>query len=491
MSDTKKEFGRSVRSSFGWSTTKLLVGQLGALIVFIVLTGQLSPAVFGVFALALIFVEFMNQEGRYSVIDTLVQMQRADRTAVSTVFWSMTAFYSLIALIFWIAAPHIAVALDTPEFTWVMRALALSLIPVPIMFGPLAHLSMEHDFKSIALRSIFATFVGGVGGIAVAFGPAPEWALVVQRVLQLITEATFLLLQTRLFPRFEFDYGLFRKFVYQASRIFVAQSFIKSLYRLFDLLLAIFFSAAIVGIWRVAERLLETTFRAFATPLSSLWVILLSAAPDAPEARRTIFLNLTQVSSLLLVPVFGGLSLVAQDIVDLLLDPRYQLAGAIFSTLATFAMAAPFFYFRNGALIALKRTNLLVGLALVDLIVLATLVFFLHPQGALISVFGVGIVYLVSSLAYVSVLTRILQVKLSEILLRVYPSYLATFIMIAGIHALAPALAGIPPWLELGAKATAGAGIFIAYIGLVHRQWFLRNVQLLMDRGKTGEVASA
>jgi O-antigen/teichoic acid export membrane protein len=491
MSDTKKEFGRSVRSSFGWSTTKLLVGQLGALVVFIVLTGQLSPAVFGVFALALIFVEFMNQEGRYSVIDTLVQMQRADRTAVSTVFWSMTAFYCLIASIFWIAAPHIATALETPEFTWVLRALALSLIPVPIMFGPLAHLSMEHDFKSIALRSILATFVGGVGGIAVAFGPAPEWALVVQRVLQLITEATFLLLQTRLFPRFEFDYALFRKFVYQASRIFVAQSFIKSLYRLFDLLLAIFFSAAIVGVWRVAERLLETTFRAFATPLSSLWVILLSAAPDDTEARRTIFLNLTQISSLLLVPVFGGLSLVAQDIVDLLLDPRYQLAGAIFSTLATFAMAAPLFYFRNGALIALKRTNLLVGLAVVDLMVLATLVYFLHPQGALTSVFGLGIVYLISSVAYVAALTRILQVNLSELALRIYPSYFATFIMMGGVYLVSPYLATLPLWLGLGAKAAVGAGIFFAYLGLLNRQWFVRNIRLLMDRGNAGETAKA
>ena len=63
--------------------------------------------------------------------------------------------------------------------------------------------------------------------------------------------------------------------------------------------------------------------------------------------------------------------------------------------------------------------------------------------------------------------------------------------MIAGIHALAPSVAGIPPWLELGAKATVGAGIFIAYIGLLHRQWFLRNVRLLMDRGKTGETANA
>ncbi len=490
MTDPKKRFGRSVRSSFGWNATKLLVGQLGALVVFIILTGQLTPAVFGVFALALIFVEFMNQEGRYSSIDTLVQMQRADRTATSTVFWSMTALYSFIALVFWIAAPFIADGLNTPEFTWVMRALALSLIPIPIMFGPLARLNMEHDFQSIAVRSILATIVGGIGGVIVAFGPSPEWALVVQRVLQLATEATFLLLKTRLLPSFEFDRTLFKQFASQVSRIFMAQSCVKSLYRLLDLLLAVFFSAAVVGFWRVAERLLQTVFQAFASPLSSLWVILLSAAPDDINARRTIFFNLTQVSSIVLVPVFGGLALVAQDIVDLVLDERYQQVGAIFTVLSAFAMTAPFFFFRNGALIALKRTGLLVGLALLDLAILTIMIVVLQPYGSLFSIMSLGIVFAVSSVVYVGAITRLLKVKLTDLLVRIYPSYFATFALIAAVYALTPLLAGIPIWLALATKALVGAGTFLAYLLILHRSWLFQNIQLLMDRESSGSVVT-
>ncbi|MEL7108094.1 MAG: oligosaccharide flippase family protein [Pseudomonadota bacterium] len=480
-----------MRSSFGWSTARLLVGQIGALVVFIILTGQLSPAVFGVFALALIFVEFMNQEGRYSSIDTLVQMQRADGAATSTVFWSMTAFYALVALIFWLAAPFIARALNTPEFTWVLRALALSLIPVPIMFGPLARLNMEHDFQAIAVRSIMATAVGGVGGVAVAFGPAPEWALVVQRVLQLLTEAVFLLAKTRLFPTWQFDRDLFGTFAPQVARIFVAQSCIKSLYRLLDFILAVFFGPATVGIWRIAERLLQTAFQAFAAPLSSLWVILLSAAPDTKDARRIIFLNLTQVSSLILVPIFGGLALVAQDIVDLLLDPRYQTVGPIFSILSVFALSSPFFFFRNGALIALKKTNLLVGLAILDLILLTGLLFMLRPYGTVTTISSLGIVFLVSSVAYVSILTRILSVPLFEFVRRVYPAYFATFASMGAVYAASLLLLDQPVWQTLIIKVLVGIGIFVAYVFGLHRSWISQNIQLLMDRDSAGRPATS
>jgi len=73
----KKQFGSSFRSALSWNMLNIGVGQVMTLGIFLLLTTRLSPTVFGIFALALVFIEFFNAEGRFSIIDTILQKQRS------------------------------------------------------------------------------------------------------------------------------------------------------------------------------------------------------------------------------------------------------------------------------------------------------------------------------------------------------------------------------------------------------------------------------
>ncbi|MEL7111417.1 MAG: oligosaccharide flippase family protein [Pseudomonadota bacterium] len=481
MSEQKK-FGSSFRAALTWNMLNIGVGQVMTLAIFLLLTTKLSPVVFGIFALALVFIEFFNLEGRFSIIDAIVQRQRFDKKSLATVYWVATGIYGAFAGLFVLLAPVIAGAFGYPEITDVLRALAVTLLIIPFSLAPTSVLYEKHDFKTITLRAIFAKFMGGMTALIVAFGPHPEWALVAQRVMANTAEAGLLIVQTRVFPSFNFDRSWARDFAKEAARIFMAQTCVKSLLRVLDIAIAAFFGAAAVGLWRIAERIMQAVFAAFANPISSLWVILLSAKDTGPEDRKRIFLNLTQLGATILVPVFVGIALISQDFINVFVASEFRAVGPILGLLAIFGSLAPFYNFRNAVLIALKRTRALVNLALWDLVFLSALCLVLRPFGTMGLVSALGLVYLVSTVLFMPIVLKEVGVKLGALAYRVAPAYLGAAVMAATVLISSSMFADMPSLWQIGLKSSIGAATYFAYLFLIHRNWLQKTVEMVLDR---------
>ena len=478
----KKTFGTSFRSSLSWNILNIGVGQVMTLGIFLLLTTRLSPTVFGVFALALVFIEFFNLEGRFSVIDSMVQKQRFDKKALSTVYWLATGLYSAFALLFVFLAPTIAAAFGNDQVTDVLRALALTLILIPLMFGPMAVLSAQQDFKAMTLRVIFAKFSGGIAALVIAFGPHPEWALVAQRLVATTAQSTLLIIQTRIIPTFDFDLPWAKEFAAEAGRIFLAQTGVQSLLRLLDIAIATFFGAAAVGLWRIAERIIQATNGAFAAPISMLWVILLSAKDTDPEEKQRIFLNLMHLGATMLVPVFVGISLISQDFINVFVDSEFRPVGPILGLLAAFGSLAPFYFFRNSALIALKRSQTLVLLAVIDLVLLTVLCLIMNRFGLLGMVCGLGLVYLKAAIWFMPIVLKEVNVSFVALFARISPAYLGALFMVAAVSATSGFYADAPSIAKIGLKASTGVIAYVGYFFLVHRNWLRQTIELVRER---------
>ena len=477
-----KQFGSSFRSALTWNMLNIGVGQVMTLGIFLLLTTQLSPAVFGIFALALVFVDFFNFEGRYSIIDAIVQKQRFDKVSLSTCFWVTFAIFASFAALFYAIAPLVANLFGYQDITGVLRALSLTLLIVPFSIVPMAVLNQRRDFKNMTLRIIFARTIGGISALVVAFGPHPEWALVVQRVMANSAEAVLLITQTRIFPSLRFDRVWAKEFGRTALGIYFAQTTAKSLLRSLDIIIASFLGVVAVGLWRIAERIMQAVFSAFANPISSLWVILLSATDTDAEEKSKIFLNLTQLGVVILVPVFIGIGLISQDFIDAFVGSEFNAVGPILGLLGLFGSMAPFYNFRNAVLIALKKTPTLIKLALVDLVLLLLLCIALRGFGIMGLVSALGVVYLVSTVLFMPIVLKEVNVKLGALIERILPAYLAGLIMGLSVLALTPMMADLASVWQIGVKALLGVVIYFGYLLIFHRAWLQRLFKVLLDR---------
>src|SRR4051812_24869894 len=95
-----------------WTVAQRWSVRLTTLIVFIVLGRLLSPADFGLVALAGVFIGFVNVFSDFGLSTYLVQARTIDQRVISTVFWAGLALSTGLALLVCLAARPVAAIFD-------------------------------------------------------------------------------------------------------------------------------------------------------------------------------------------------------------------------------------------------------------------------------------------------------------------------------------------------------------------------------------------
>lgn len=485
---TEQDGGRlekAFRSSMFWNFANMSVAQIVSMVTFIFLTYKLPPATFGLFALGVIAVDYFYYQARSGAVDAIIQRRRYDRPAMNTAFWISMIVIAIVTLILYFSGGLAAGAMKEPALKYVLPALALTLLPIPFSIPPTAILLRDHDFRGIAIRGIIAALAGAVAALVTAYSAYPEWALVTQRATMVLVSTLFLMLRARWFPGLSVENEYGTGFTADTARIFAAQAVGASYMRILEVLIAVFQGTAALGLMRAANRMVEAIYGAFAAPIGSLWIILLSEDRTTAQERPKIFLRLTQMSALICLPIFAGIALTAQDIVDLLLAEEFKGSGPALAIMAAAGMFVPLAYFRNHALTALRRLNLLLGFSMLDVVIIFVAGLILAPISLEAAVASILIMFLARALFTTPILIKEMHTGLPALLNAVMPAYLGCAAMAAGVFLIASVIGDASPFIRLASKAGIGATIYAAYILLVHRGWAMVALSMIWSRPKT------
>ncbi len=485
---TGQEGGRlekAFRSSMFWNFANMSVAQIVSMVTFIFLTYKLPPATFGLFALGVIAVDYFYYQARSGAVDAIIQRRRYDRTALNSAFWISMLAIVIVTVILYFSGGLAASAMSEPALQYVLPALALTLLPVPFSIAPNALLLRDHDFRGIAIRGIIAALAGAVIALITAYSAYPEWALVTQRATMVLVSTLFLMLRARWIPGLSVENEYAMGFSVDTARIFAAQSVGVSYMRILEVLIALFQGTAALGLMRAGNRMVEAIYGAFAAPIGSLWIILLSEDKTTAQDRPKIFLRLSQMSALICLPVFAGIALTAQDIVDLLLAEKFDRAGPALAIMAAAGMFVPLAYFRNHALTALRRLNMLLGFSVLDVVIIFAAGLMLAPISLEAAVASILIMFLARALFTVPILVKEMHTGLPALLSAVMPAYLGCAAMTAGVFILSPLLTDAGPFIRLASKAGLGAAIYAVYILLIHRGWAMIALSMIWSKSKT------
>ncbi len=485
--DSDTRLAGAFRSAMFWNIANMATSQVFAVGLFVLLTYKLDPIVFGVYALGAVLVDYFNFQAQSAGVDAVVQEQDFSPRTLSSAFWMSMLLFAIAAGTIGLSGRILAQLMHEPGLETVLPALALSLLLVPFGIPPSAILLARHDFKGVALRGILCTLISGLAALATAFGPAPEWALVVQRGVNVVTASAFMMVRARWVPGFVLSLAQATSFLMAATRIFVAQAIGSSYMRVLDLVVGFSFGAAAVGIMRIAARFTDALFSTFAAPIGSLWVVLLSGNRETAQDRSNLLIRLTQMSALICVPVFTGIMLTASDLVEFALDDQYAGAAPVLVSLGASGLLVPLAYFRNHALTAMRQLNLLLVLSVVDIAVVLGAAVLLVPHGVAAVVFSITLMYAVRAVLAVPMLLKSMNVRLKAYLAALLPAYPACAAMVVAVYGVSFLVEDQASYVRLGAKAVTGAAAYAAYLLLVHRQWSASALEMLVSRGQKAE----
>lgn len=470
------------RSAMFWNIANMGTSQVVTTAVFIFLTYRLDPVVFGIFALGVVVIDYFTFQGQSAAADTIVQEQDFSQERLSSAFWAMFGFIIVVAIIFSLASGAFANLMNEPQLTYVLPALALTLIPLPFGVVPAGVLSAQHDFQGMALRGIVATTCGGIAAVAVAISPYPEWALVAQRGTNVVVAAFFLMLRAKWAPAFIFNTAYAKTFMSTAGQIFSAQAVAASTSRALDIAMGLSFGAAAVGLMRIASRFVNALYGAFAAPIGSLWVILLSENREDSSQKLDIFLRLTQMSALICIPVFVGLALTSYDLVYLALDTDYAGAAPILAVFSSVGILLPLTYFRNAAFTALQMMKSLIVFAMIDVAVMITAAALLSQVSVEALVASVLVVQLSRLVVSTPILVRVVGATWFQLIKAILPAYLACLVMALGVWAVGSLIEYDSIGMRLAAKIITGMVLYFGYLMIFHRIWFATAMEMLLPQ---------
>jgi teichuronic acid exporter len=172
------ELKQKVMSGLRWSTVAKFLGQLVTWGITIVVIRLLTPADYGLIALAGVFVAFLamlNELGLGAAVIQRKDLSDDDlRSLFGLVLLASAGFYLLLAA----AAPLIADFYDEPRLTLLIRVLALQFFLMGFSVLPQSLLNRDMAFRKMALVELVSAVAGSLATLLLALAGHGVWALV-------------------------------------------------------------------------------------------------------------------------------------------------------------------------------------------------------------------------------------------------------------------------------------------------------------------------
>ncbi|TXJ06914.1 MAG: lipopolysaccharide biosynthesis protein [Acinetobacter sp.] len=372
---------RQVTTSMLWSLVRVWGNRLGGLLIFLVLARLLSPSDFGVYAALWAILFFVELFADLGLGDALIQRQEIDQKLINSVFLVNLGLAVSIYGIIWLVAPPLSAWAGSPEIALPLQIAAISIVLNALGYCQLALCRRNFAYRWLAVRSLVATAVSGIFGVALAFAGYGYWALVVQFVVMALINVVVLWLKPVWRPSMDFSLsGVIALLPYSArltgSRIFEASST-----RLFELGIGALLGAAALGVYSIGSRITQIAMQMLSNVVLDVAHATLSRLAKDENRFREAYLQGLSLTAMVAVPAFVIFAALAPDICVVLFGQQWSQSAPVLHALALFGAIQALQYMNGAALNASGHAGKNLIMSIPKLIVSGVMLFCFSNYG--------------------------------------------------------------------------------------------------------------
>jgi PST family polysaccharide transporter len=327
---------RTVRG-MAWAYGSYVGGRLLVLVSTVILARVLVPQDFGVVALALTFMVFLDTVKDLGLGQALIVVpDERLAAAAQTAFWASVGLGALLSLVTGLVAPVAAGFFDEPMLRGLLAVLGLNFVLRSFGATHLALARRALDFRSRTISETCDVCTRGVVSIALALAGAGAWSLVIGYLAGTLAAVTAIWLRVHWRPRARPTTAHLRgmlTFGGLLTFVDVGQAFAHEIDYLF---IGRVLGAAPLGEYALAFRLPELLIVNLSIVAGT--VLFPAYAQLQPARLAEAFLVSLRYTALLVLPVAVGLALLARPIVLTLFGPKWEPAIAVMQVLCAYAV---------------------------------------------------------------------------------------------------------------------------------------------------------
>ncbi len=480
----------AARTNLVWAAAANWGAQLLAAAVFTVLARLLDKPIFGIAALANLYIGFVQIFVGQGVGVAIVQRKNLESSHLDTAFWINVGMAVALAAAT-IAFRHpAAVLLGSEEVSPVLGVLALSLPLWALTVVPSALLERELKFKLLATRTLAAAAVGGVVGVAAAFLGLGVWSLVLQQLVGGGLTVLLLWSTVQWSPRFRASRNAFADLAPFSGSVmgnnvlwFVSQ-------RVGQGVIGRGLGVEALGTYSLAVRVVTLGLDSISAPVTRVAMPLFSGIQDQSARLGQVFLQATSLVCSVALPAFLGLLLVAPDLIPLVFGSKWEAAIVPTQILCVGGCVRAVQTFVHPTMMALGRAGVYTSLFALSAAASVAGCLLAAGHGVAAVTWATVIASAITGLANFLVLSRLLHFSPAAPLQAVSPIVAGCGLMALGVIGVDHALSGhvhVP--VKISLQIIVGASVYAAGIAFFARElstelWTMAK-PLLMKRGST------
>lgn len=347
MQDLKQ---RTVRGGFArlcaQAATFLL--RLGSLMV---LARLLGPKDFGLIGMVTAFTGVLSLFRDFGLSAAAVQRATVTDEQISTLFWINMFVGVVLGLLAVVCAPAIAAFYHEPRLFGVTAVLALGFLFNAAGIQHSVFLQRQMRFTTLAIINTVSLIVGtaiGIGGAKAGYG---YWALVAMTVTVPLVSAVGFWLTTAWVPGMPRRGAGIRSMMRFGGALTLNGLVAYLAYNSEKVLIGRFWGADAIGIYGRAYQLINIPTDNLNSAVGEVAFSALSRVQDDPSRFKRYFLKGYSLILGLTLPITITCALFADDVIFVLLGPKWKGAVAIFRllapTIAIFAIINPLGWLLN------------------------------------------------------------------------------------------------------------------------------------------------
>ena len=329
---------QKVVSGAAWSALQKVSSQVIQFSVFLILAALLEPESFGLVALAVAFIGFLQVFLDQGFSDAVIQRENLEPEHLDTAFWSNVAVGLMLSSIALLSSAFIAELFKQPTLGPIIDFFSLTLIIGSVSAVQQAILRREFKFKSLALRNMVAIVAGGIVATSMAFYGMGVWSLVGKQLVEVAVRAIILWKVSNWRPRFKFSRRHFGDLFHFGINITAMHVLTFSNRKAGDFIIGYFLGAAALGYYHVGTRIIKMVQGLIATTINSVAMPAFSRLQSDVKRVKQAFFKITNFTVLVSFPAFGSLYLLSGTIVDDILGERWHSVIPVMSILACVAV---------------------------------------------------------------------------------------------------------------------------------------------------------
>lgn len=293
------------------------------MVVQIILARMLLPEDYGIIGYLTVFITVSDVFLKQGFTTALIQKKDADDLDFSSVFYANFGVSVLLYLVFFFAAPYVAVFYEEPRLVLIMRVLCINVMIGAISAVHDAIMARNLEFKKSFVRSLSNTVTNGIVGITLAYTGAGVWSLVYAKLAGITVGALVLCATVKWRPKLVFSFNRIKKLFKYSSRV-LGTNLLNTLFNNINpLIIGKFHSSAALGYYQRGQNIPHTIMNTVDGSMSEVMYPTFSKLQSDLIALKSALRRAIKLSTYVVFPCLLGLLAVSKSLTVFLLTEKW------------------------------------------------------------------------------------------------------------------------------------------------------------------------